>query len=187
MSERRNPWKLLESRTVYENPWIRVEDHQVVTPAGGEGQYGKVCFKSRAVAVIPIDASKHIFLVGQYRYTLDEYSWELPMGGAALDEPPIDAAKRELKEETGLSARTWRPLMRLHTSNSVTDEVGHVFVAADLRVGAARPEATEKLRVRRIEFDEAVQWALNGSITDAISVAGILHFALSGGMGVEHS
>ncbi|MFS8607297.1 MAG: NUDIX hydrolase [Gammaproteobacteria bacterium] len=185
MENRRNPWKTLSSRTVYDNPWIRVEEHDVVNPNGGRNRYGKVCFKNRAVAIIALDADDNVYLVGQHRYTLGEFSWELPMGGAPLDEDPLDAAVRELKEETGLSARHWRELMKLHTSNSVTDEVGFVYVAEDLTVGEQCPEETEALTVKALPFAEACRWALDGRITDAISVAGLLRLAAERGLAAE--
>jgi 8-oxo-dGTP pyrophosphatase MutT (NUDIX family) len=178
MSEHDNPWKTLEATTVYENPWIRVEDHVVVTPAGSRGQYGKVCFKARAIAIAPLDAEGRIYLVGQHRYTLGTYSWELPMGGADPGETPLAAARRELREETGLEAARWEALLTLHPSNSITDEVGYVFVARELTAGSAAPEPTESLVVRRLPFVEALEWALDGRITDAISVATILKLAL---------
>lgn len=175
-----NPWKTLSSTVVYDNPWIRVEDHRVVNPSGNRGQYGKVCFKNRAVAILPLDAERNTRLVGQYRYTVDEYSWELPMGGAPLERDPLEAAQRELREETGLTAERWTQLMRVHVSNSVTDEMGIVYVARDLTPGAVEPGETERLMVRTLAFEEAVEWALDGRITDVISVAGILAAAARG-------
>lgn len=175
MSE--NPWKTLSIRTVYDNPWIRVEHHDVLKPSGSPGLYGKVCFKNVAVATAALDPSGGIVLVGQYRYTLDEYSWELPMGGAPRGESPRAAAERELREETGLVARRWRELLKLHTSNSVTDEVGYVFLAEDLEQGEPELEDTEELLVRTVPLEEAVRWALDGRITDAMSVAAILRLA----------
>jgi 8-oxo-dGTP pyrophosphatase MutT (NUDIX family) len=170
-------WKTLDSRTVYENDWMRVFEDHVINPGGGENQYGHVHFKNRAIAIAPLDDGGNTWLVGQERYTLGEYSWELPMGGAPLDEAPIDAAKRELQEETGLSANRWTEIMRLHTSNSITDEVGIVYVAEELTEGETRFEETEDLKIRRLPFADAVQLVLDGEITDAISVAAILRIA----------
>ena len=167
-------WKKLESTTVYENPWMRVYEDRVINPGGGENRYGWVHFRNRAVAIVPLDERDHTWLVGQERYTLGEYSWELPMGGAPLAEEPLAAAKRELREETGLTARRWREIMRLHTSNSITDEAGIVFLAADLEEGPTAFEETEDLAIRRLPLAEAVEMCLDGRITDAMSVAALL-------------
>ena len=170
-------WKTLRSRTVWENPWLAVREDHVINPGGGENQYGYIHFKNRAIAIVPLDDEGNTWLVGQDRYTLGEYSWELPMGGAPLDEAPIEAAKRELREETGLTAKVWSEIMKLHTSNSITDEVGVVFIAEDLTQGEDDPEEMEDLKVRKVSLDEAVQLVNDGEITDAISVAAILRVA----------
>jgi len=167
-------WKKLSSHTVYENDWMAVRVDHVVNPGGGENQYGHVHFKNRAVAIIALDDAGNTWLVGQQRYTLGEYSWELPMGGAPLAEPPLEAARRELREETGLQAETWEELMCLHTSNSITDEVGYVYVATGLIEGETEFEETEDLEVRKLPLADAVQMVLDGEITDAISAAALL-------------
>ena len=170
-------WRKLGSRTVYENDWMEVLEDHVINPGGGENQYGHVHFKNRAVAIVPLDGAGNTWLVGQQRYTLNAYSWELPMGGAPLDEEPLDAARRELREETGLAAGRWTEIMRVHTSNSITDEIGIVFVAEDLVAGEPDFEETEDLRIRKLPLDAAVAMVNAGEITDAISVAALLKTA----------
>ena len=166
-------WKRLSSRTVFENDWMEVREDHVINPGGGENQYGHVHFKNRAVAIVPLDAEYNTWLVGQERYTLDAWSWEVPMGGAPLTEEPLAAAKRELREETGLSAGRWTEIMRLHPSNSITDEIGYVYLAEDLSEGETAFEETEALEVRKLPLETAVQMARDGEITDAISVAAL--------------
>ncbi len=177
MTSAKQHWQTLTTDTVYDNPWIRVEDHKVVNPSGRTSQYGKVCFKNRAIAILAVDTEVNLYLVGQYRYALDEYSWELPMGGAPLAEGPLIAAQRELREETGLTAGQWLQLMRLHTSNSVTDESGFVYLARDLTEGTPEFEDTEDLTIRTLPLGDALIWVHSGKITDAMSVAGILRLA----------
>ncbi|WP_226390662.1 NUDIX domain-containing protein [Penaeicola halotolerans] len=170
----KNLWKKLAQREVYKNAWIEVEEHDVISPRGKKGIYGKVKFKNKAIGIIALDESKHTWLVGQHRYTLDAYSWEIPMGGGALAIDPLETAKRELKEETGLTAKKWTLLMHLHTSNSVTDEEGFVFLAEDLTEGVTDFDDTEDLQIKKLPFQEVVRMVMDGEITDAISVAGIL-------------
>jgi ADP-ribose pyrophosphatase len=172
-----NPWKTRSKKQIYDNPWITLEEHQVITPAGKEGIYGKVHFKNRAMAIVPIDQDGNTWLVGQYRYTLDEYSWEIPMGGGPIDQDLLESAKRELKEETGLTAEKWTELMKIHTSNSVTDEWGLIYLAQELTEGETEFEDTEVLQVKKLPFQEALNMVMRGEITDSISVAGLLKAA----------
>ena len=167
-------WKKLSSQTMYDNPWMTVYEDKVINPGGGRNDYGWVHFKNRAIAIVPIDDAGNTWLVGQQRFTLDTYSWELPMGGGPLDESPLAAAKRELKEETGLTAERWTELMFLHTSNSITDEEGYVFVAEGLTQGETEFEETEDLAVRKLPLAEAVELVNSGEITDAITIAALL-------------
>lgn len=170
----RNPWTTLSSNVEYENPWIRITEHQVLNPSGGEGIYGVVHFKNRATGVVPLDEEGNTWLVGQYRYALDQYSWEIPEGGGALDTDPLTAAKRELQEETGLTAAYWEEILTIHLSNSVCDEIGYLYLARDLKLGEASPEEVEDLVIRKLPFAEALQMVLRSEITDAMSVAAIL-------------
>src|SRR5690606_2830197 len=169
-----NNWKTTHVDTVYENPLIRVEHRDVITPAGGPGIYGVVGFKNKAIGIVPIDRDGFIYLVGQDRYTVGEYSWEVPEGGGPMSEDPLAAAQRELREETGFEAAKWQRIGRIHTSNSVTDEEGFIFLAEDLTPGVACPEATEALKVRKIHLKEAVNLVMRSEITDSISMCAIL-------------
>ncbi|MGK7392567.1 MAG: NUDIX domain-containing protein [Candidatus Cyclobacteriaceae bacterium M2_1C_046] len=176
--EEKNPWQTLSKKDIYDNPWIHVEEHKVINPGGGRGIYGKVHFKNRALGIIPIDSKGNTWLVGQYRYTVDEYSWEIPMGGGPLTEDMLESAKRELKEETGLEAKSWKNIMRIHTSNSVSDEEGFVFLAEDLSSGERKLEESEAdLKLWKLPFTEALEMVMTEKITDSLSVAGILKVA----------
>lgn len=175
MNTETNTWQKISTRNIYENPWIKVEEDQIINPAGKAGIYGKVLFKNKAIGVLAIDNEGFIYLVGQFRYPLNEYSWEIPEGGCPIgEENPIEAAKRELKEETGLIAEKWSLLNRIHTSNSVTDEEGFIFLAENLSQHSAEPEETEDLKVKKVLLSDALQMVLKSEITDSISMAAIL-------------
>ncbi len=172
-----NPWQTLSTRLEFENPWFTITTHDTIAPDGSRPHYGKISFKNRAVAVIPLDDEQHTWLVGQWRFPLGEYSWEVPMGGAPREEDLEAAARRELLEETGVTTTRLRLIMKLHTSNSVTDEEGYVFLAEGLAMGTPQFDETEQLAIRRLPFSEALAMAMDGRITDGISVAGILKLA----------
>ncbi len=170
-----NPWKTVSSRVTYDNAWIRVREDQVINPSGRPGIYGVVEYKNRAVGVIPIDESGHTWLVGQYRYTHHSYEWEIPEGGCPEGEDTLDAAKRELLEETGIIAESYELIMDdIQLSNSTTNEVACIYIARGLRFSDARPDPTEKLQVKRIRLEEAIEMARNGTIRDGMSVLGLL-------------
>jgi 8-oxo-dGTP pyrophosphatase MutT (NUDIX family) len=173
-----NPWTILESKKIYQNPWISLTEHQVLNPAGGKGIYGEVHFENYAIGIIAIDEDDQIYLVGQYRFPLKQYSWELPEGGGPLDGNPLDSAKRELLEETGLVAKEWSEVLRMHLSNSVSDELGILYLAKDFEQFEAQPEETEQLEVKKIPFEAAYRMVMNGEITDSLTIAGILKVKL---------
>ncbi len=174
IDETHNPWQTLSTVVKYQNPWISVREDQVLNPGGGRGIYGVVSMKNKALGIVPLDAEGNTWLVGQYRYPLNEYSWEIPMGGGLIEQDILASAQRELKEETGLLAARWTRIARLHTSNSVTDEEGFVFLAEDLTQGALEPEETEDLRLWKLPLAEAIRMVMDDRITDAVSVAGLL-------------
>ena len=173
-----NPWKTLSSKQVYNNKWIEVIAHEVINPSGGKGIYGKVHFKNIAVGIVALDEAQNIWLVGQYRFTLNAYSWEIPEGGTALGDDPLEGAKRELKEETGLVAKEWKQLFKMHLSNSVTDELAIIYLATQIGQEDPEPEETEQLMVKKISLEEAWQMVDTGEITDSMSVAAITKLKL---------
>lgn len=168
-----NPWITHSIKEIYTNPWIKVTEHDVTNPGGGKSIYGKVHYNNWALGVIPLDKDQNTWLVGQYRYTLNQYSWEIPMGGGPLEVPLLDSAKRELKEETGLTAGKWTEICKIHTSNSVTDETGFAYLAEELTQGETAFEETEDLKIKKLPFKEALLMCDRGEITDSLSVAAI--------------
>jgi len=178
MNETKNPWTILSERQVYENRWIGITEYDVLNPSGGKGIYGKVHFKNLAIGILPMDDEGNTWLVGQYRFPLNAYSWEIPEGGGEPGSTPLEAAQRELKEETGLVAKEWSLLQEMHLSNSVSDEQAIIFLARQLEQQEAMPEETEQLVVRKLPFEEVYQMVERGEITDSMSVAAILKMKL---------
>ena len=177
--QHKNPWTTRSGREKYDNPWINVTEFKVINPGGKEGIYGKVHFKNKAIGIVALDEDKNIFLVGQYRYTLNEWSWEIPEGGSPLSDDILESAKRELQEETGLTASSWTLIQRAHLSNSVSDEEGFIFLAERLSAGENSLEDSEAdLKLWKLPFDQALQMVIEGKITDSLSVMGILRVAL---------
>lgn len=175
----KNPWQTLSEKRVYDNPWISLTEYQIINPGGGAGIYGKVHFKNLAIGIIVLDENFDTWLVGQYRYPLDQYSWEIPEGGGPLNEDPLRSAQRELLEETGITAKNWAEIQRLHLSNSVSDELAIIYLARDLSFGEPSPEETEQLIIRKLPFSEAFNMVMNGEITDSLSVAAIFKVKVS--------
>lgn len=173
----RNPWKTLSSTRIYETAWFSVREDKVIRPDGNRATYSVVLAERLALGVLPLWPDQTLTLVGQFRYPIGEYSWEIPEGGGSLKEDPLVGAKLELLEETGIEAASWDYLGRCHTSNCFTDEVGHLYLAQDLRQGVPRPGPDEELVTRRVPLSEAVAMAADGRITDSISIAGIFRLA----------
>ncbi|WP_199117185.1 NUDIX hydrolase [Pedobacter sp. ASV28] len=170
----KNPWQTLNSEEKYNNNWITVTEHQVINPSGGKGIYGEVHFKNIAIGILPLDKMHNTWLVGQYRYPLKAYSWEIPEGGGPIGTDLELNAKRELAEETGLIAHQLTEVQKMHLSNSVSDELAIIYLAQDLIQGEAEPEETEDLQLMKVPFTKAYQMVMDGEITDSISVAAIL-------------
>jgi ADP-ribose pyrophosphatase len=173
-----NPWQITSEKIIYDNPWINLTEYQVINPSGNPGIYGKVHYKNIAIGILPLDNELNTYLVGQFRFALGQYSWEMPEGGGALDTDPLDSAKRELLEETGLKAKNWEEIQRLHLSNSVSDELSIIYLARGLQQFEAEPEDTEQLIVHKMPFEEVYQMVCNGEITDAMTVAAVLKVRL---------
>lgn len=173
-----NPWVVKSEKAIYDNPWINVTEYQVINPSGNPGIYGKVHYKNTAIGVITLDDDLNTYLVGQYRFVLNQYSWEIPEGGGSFDVPPLESAKRELLEETGLKATSWTEIQRMHLSNSVGDEYSIIYLARGLEQFDAEPEDTEQLIVKKLPFDEVYRMVCDGEITDSMAVAGVLKIKL---------
>jgi ADP-ribose pyrophosphatase len=169
-----SPWQTLSTECVYESPWIKVDKHDVINPSGNPGEYSVIHFKNTALGILALDAEYNTWIVGQYRYPLNRFSWEIPEGGGKLDVPPLESAKRELLEETGIQAEDWLLIQEMDLSNSVSDERAMIYLARELSFGESQPEETEELYVKKLPFEELYQMVLKGEVTDSMSVAAVL-------------
>jgi 8-oxo-dGTP pyrophosphatase MutT (NUDIX family) len=169
-----NPWQTISSEEKYDNKWIRIIENKVLNPAGNEGIYGVVHLKNIAVAIVPLDAEYNTWIVGQYRYALNSYEWEVPEGGCPEGTLPLDTAKRELHEEVGLEATHYDMILEMQLSNSTTDEISYSFVAKGLSYIGELPEEDEQITIKKLPFVDVYEMAMSGEIRDALSVATIL-------------
>ncbi|GLS25395.1 NUDIX domain-containing protein [Marinibactrum halimedae] len=174
MTKKIGAWEEKSKQLVYENPWIAVSHSEVITPAGTDGIYGTVHFKNKAIGIVPIDEEGFTWLVSQSRYPLGITTWEIPEGGSPEGEDPMETAQRELQEEVGLKAEHFECFLRLHLSNSVTDEEALVYLATGLQATETNHEETEDIQIKRLPLEDAVEMVHRGEITDAISVAALL-------------
>lgn len=179
------PWRELSARTVFDNPWLRLTEHDARAPTGNPAAYAMVGFKNLAIGILPVFEDGTIILIGQHRFPCRDYSWEIPEGGQPVDQDPLEGAKRELREEAGLQAAEWREVMRFQLSNSLTDERGFGFIATGLTPCPTNPDHTEELQIARVPFREALQLAVSGALPDMITLAMLLrayHMATEGAL-----
>lgn len=173
-TEYKNPWTTLTSEQVYDSPWISLTKHNVLNPHGNPGTYSVVHFKNIAIGILPLDENYNTWIVGQYRYPINQYTWEIPEGGGKLDVPPLESAKRELLEETGITAQKWTKIQEMHLSNSASDEFCVLYIAQELNFGKSEPEEDEELEIRKLPFEELYKMVKNGEITDSLTVTIVL-------------
>lgn len=185
--EHPDPYTVLERRFVYDSPWIRVREDRFRHRKGAEGRYAVCGFRRTACGVLALDEADRVVLVGQWRYPLEAYSWEIPEGGGDTDESPFEAIRRELAEEAGLAAQVWEPLCFFHTSNSSTEEEAFLFLATDLTPTAGHhAEDDEELMLHREPFADCVRRVLSGEITDSLTVLALLALqAKRSGLGAD--
>lgn len=173
--EHPDPYTVTGRRFVYDSPWIRIREDRFRHRRGAEGRYAVCGFHRTACGVLALDDQDRVVLVGQWRYPLEAYSWEIPEGGGDPSESPFEAIRRELAEETGLAAQVWEPLAFFHTSNSSTEEEAFLFLATGLSpAGGHHAEDDEELMLHREPFGDCLRRVLSGEITDSLTVVALL-------------
>ena len=167
-------WQTSRTRVAYENAWIRVREDEVTRPDGSPGIYGVVEVRAPAVFVVPVTAAGEVVLVEVDRYATGRRSLEVPAGGA--DETDLlAAARRELREETGLAAARWRDLGEVFSLNGVAAAPGRVYLATDLSEVGGAETAVEGITARRfVPPDELLALVADGTLTDNESLGALL-------------
>jgi len=166
-----SPWRNDSEETLFENPWLRLTRHDATAPTGLAADYVVMRPKNVATGVLPIHDDGTVTLVGQQRFALANYSWEMPEGGAPMGEDPFDGVRRELAEEAGLAAEHWRPALTMELSNSVTDEIAMTWLAWGLSPVPVAPDPTEVIAVVRVPFVDLLDEIGRGTVRDAMTVA----------------
>lgn len=174
MSDSSRHWRTLHSRTVHTSPWLDMLENAVITPGGNESRYSHVHFKNFGIAILPIAENGDTWIVGQYRYPIGQYTWEIPEGGGPVEKDPLASAKRELKEEAGIKAERWDLIQKAFMSDSATNEYAYSYMARDLDIGEPEPEEDEELELRRIPFEELFQMVLDGRVQDSLTIMTVL-------------
>lgn len=176
--KQRGPWRTVKEELRYETPWIAVSHHDIIDPSGRNGIYGVVHFKNLAIGIVPLDEEGNTWIVGQHRYPVDAYSWEIPEGGGRRDIPPLDSTKRELREETGIEAQRWTEILRMDLSNSASDEHAIIYLAQDLSFHAPQPDHDEELAQHKLPFAELYGMVMRGEVLDSLTVAAVMKVRL---------
>jgi 8-oxo-dGTP pyrophosphatase MutT (NUDIX family) len=174
----RGPWKQVKEELRYETPWISVSHHDIIDPSGRAGIYGVIHFKNVAIGIVPLDEDMNTWIVGQYRYPIKAYSWEIPEGGGPRDIDPLISAQRELREEVGIEATEWQELLRMDLSNSASDEHAIIYTARGLTFRPPQPDHDEELEQRKLPFDELYQMVMRGEVRDSLTVAAVMKVKL---------
>ncbi len=169
-----NPWKIISTKEYYDNPWVKMIEHQVTNPVGKPGIYSVVHFKNLAICILPLDEHYNTWIVGQFRLPVNDYSWEIPEGGGPLNVEPLESAKRELMEECGIKAADWIKIATCYLSNSGTNERAFIYVAKNLSYHSSNHEETEVLQIQKIPFNTLYEMVMKNEIMDAPTMIAVL-------------
>ncbi len=177
MNIKKGPWTIIDSKTIYKNPWIKVREDKVIRPDGKNGIFGVVTMKN-GVSILPYDNKGNVYLTKEYQYSIERVSIEAISGGIDDKESVLDAAKRELKEEAGLEAKDWIDFSFVDPFTSVVVSPNYLYLARDLSQCQLNQEGTETIKIIKVPFSKALDWVMNGKITHSATVVLILKTAI---------